>query len=370
MKVLFNDLRPQWDAIKQSAMPELEDLLQNGPFISGKNVSEFEGMFASLCSTSYAIGVSNATDGLKLVIQSLGYPTSAPIMIPANGYISDALAASYIGHPIIPIDCDEYYNMDTGDLKKWIALYPESIIIPVHFYGQPCDMLRIAEIASEKATIIGDCSHAHGASIQGIPIGSFGIASVFSFYPTKNLGAMGDAGVIVTNNEKLYNNLKLLRDYGTTDTTDHIDYQYIGWNNRLDEMQALVLKHKLPYLGEWNKRRKEIASLYDRGFHNLTFIKTPQIAPYADGSVYYLYTIRVEKRNELREYLSKQEIQTLIRYPLPVHKMSIFRELENISCPLAENYSSEILSLPMHPFLTQDEIDYTILGVRNFFKCQ
>jgi len=366
VKVLFNDLRPQWDAIRDALSPELVNILQNGPYILGENVQRFESLFAKSCSTSYAIGVSNGTDALKLVIQAIDYPhpKKIPVLIPSNGYIADALAPMYLGHPIVLIDCDQYYNIDADKVCEWSYEnnYPECIIIPVHLYGQPCDMVRISG-ASPNATIIGDCSQAHGATIKNLPIGSFGIASVFSLYPTKNLGAMGDAGVIVTNNESLYKKIMALRDYGSY---DRIDYHHMGWNNRLDEIQALILRHKLPYLKEWNNNRRHIASIYDK--HLMGYVDIPKIAPYAEGSVYHMYTIRCKNRDGLQKYLNEREVGTLIRYPIPLHKVSLFKEKHFLSLPLSEQYASEIISLPMHPFMTEEQVMFVVQCIKEFIN--
>jgi len=362
MRVLFNDLRPQWDIIKNSLMPELQDLFQNGPYILGKQVLKFEEEFAKICRTSYAIGVSNGTDALKLTIQALDchIPKEVPVLIPANSYIADALAPMYLGHPVVLIDCDHYYNMSTYKLSEWIYNNnsPECIIIPVHLYGQPCDMSKISEIAP-KAVIIGDCSQAHGATIKGIPVGSFGTASIFSLYPTKNLGAMGDAGIVVTNNEQMYKKIMALRNYGSY---DRVDYHHMGWNNRLDEIQALILRHKIPYLEQWNNKRKEIAAIYNK--HLSGYVDLPKIAPYADGSVYHMYTIRSKKRDHLQRYLKEHEIDSLVRYPLPLHKVSLFKENRYCSYPNSDSFSSEILCLPMHPFMTEEQVMFVIQCIK------
>jgi dTDP-4-amino-4,6-dideoxygalactose transaminase len=364
--IRFNDVTAQWREIEEKALPRLKDFLRKGPYILGDQVKNFEQNFAAAMDVKYALGVSNGTDGLKLAVQALEAPPGTPVIMPANAYIADALAAACFHLPIILVDCDQYYQMDTHHLQKILKSLGnnKSILIVVHLYGQASDMTTIKNMA-HNSYIIEDCSQAHGASIRGELVGGLGDIGVFSCYPTKNLGAIGDAGVITTNNERFYDKLVMLRNYGTLDKSDYI---HMGWNHRLDDIQALFLDEKLPYMGTWNEKRTVIARLYDDVLGDIEEIVIPKEAPYNDGSTYHLYPIRTKKRDALQEYLATHEIPTLVHYPLPIHKMTLFRHLDREDfCLNAVQYSQEVLSIPMHAFLHIKDAERVAQVIKEFF---
>jgi dTDP-4-amino-4,6-dideoxygalactose transaminase len=364
--ISFNDVTAQWREIEEHALPRLKDFLRKGPYILGDQVKIFEQNFAQAMDVNFAVGVSNGTDGLKLAVQALDVPPGTPVIMPANAYIADALAATCFNLPITLVDCDQFYQIDTEQLQKVMRSIGNSkpIIIVVHLYGQASDMSTIKSIAP-TSYIIEDCSQAHGASIHGELVGGFGDIGVFSCYPTKNLGAIGDAGVITTNDEHLYQKLIALRNYGTL---DKCDYTQMGWNHRLDDIQALFLDEKLPYMHKWNESRVRAAHFYNEHLENIEEIVIPEEAPYNDGSTYHLYPIRAKKRDDLQAYLKTHEIPTLIHYPLPIHKITLFHHLDHDDyCMRAAQYAKEILSLPMHPFLQLKDVERVAQSIKNFY---
>lgn len=363
--IQFNDVASQWKEIEPTTLPKLTEFLRTGPYILGSNVKSFEEDFANYCSSQYAVGISNATDGLKIAIQcALSFRKISRIILPANGYIADILAPLYNHIPQIEfVDCDPYYNMDTDLLREKFKgdTGGTTIILAVHLYGQAANVPEMRKIAKD-AFIIEDCAQAHGATIKGKKVGTMGDIGVFSFYPTKNLGAIGDAGLITTDIERIYKDCLALRNYGSEDKTTYIG---VGHNNRLDEIQALILKEKLPHLDQWIDKKKNLAYLYKTFLKDVKQINLPLEAPYNDGSTYHIYPIRAEKRDQLRNYLEREKIPTLIHYPKPLHKIFEHRkEGKLISFPKAEQYAQELISLPMHPYLTASDI----LSITNFIK--
>ena len=364
--ILFNNVASQWKEIEHSALPEITKFLGTGPYIGGKEVEKFESDFKDYCSAKYAIGVSNGTDALRLALQTVLEKNCVRniIYISANAHISNALAPAHLGYlsKLRLIDCDENYNMDIDFLKERILIdsYIQNIIIITHLYGQPVDIDKIKKIAP-KSIIIEDCSQAQGATIKGKHVGTIGDIGIFSLYPTKNLGAMGDAGIIITNNKYYNNRLIMLRNYGSSDKVDYVDK---GWNARLDPLQALILRHKLPLLNKWNEKRRAIANQYHEGLKNIKNIILPL---HTDNHVYHIFPIRIISRNKLKEYLYNNGIETMIHYPIPIEKTSAFSFLYENKNPNTIRYAQELLSLPIHPYLTSDEINKIIVIIKKFF---
>jgi dTDP-4-amino-4,6-dideoxygalactose transaminase len=368
--ILFNDIASQWKEIESVSLPKLVEFLRTGPYILGDRLKEFEKNFADYISVKYAVGVSNGTDGLRIAFQALGFGekpfcdwTDTPVFVPANSHISDALAAIYQGINPIFIDCDQYYNIDVEDLVRRGKMYAKKpIVIAVHMYGQAADIPGIRK-HFPKALIIEDCSQSFGATIEGRPVGTFGDIAVFSLYPTKNLGALGDAGIVVTNNAIYYDRLKALRDYGSFDRKDYV---YLGGNHRLDDIQALILNDKLPYIKTWISKKREHARLYNQILQNIGDIILPAQAPYADESTYHIYPIRTEYRDNLRSYLDSVGIPTAIHYSMPLHQISLLTAIRHVKN--AEHFSKTILSLPMHQYLAEKDIRGISDAIKNFFR--
>lgn len=372
MDLKFNDLSKQWDVIKEDITPKLEELFKKSDFIGGKAISEFEENFAKYCGTKYAIGVSNGTDGLKISLAALKIQSPCGVIIPANTFVANALAVTYLNDKVfdlILIDCDEYYQIDTEllelYLKKNRKKWESCVIVPVHLYGHPADMKRILQIANEfDCLVLEDSSQAHGAVVLNKKVGSLGDISVFSLYPGKNLGAAGDAGVITTNNEELYQKIKSLRNHGSS---RKYYYDFKGWNNRLDTIQAIVVNEKLKHLDKWNEMRIKVAMKYNNLLENNSNVVIPLKAPYADKQVYHVYAIRVKERDKLQTYLNKNNIPTIIHYPIPIEKTTPFKYLEHFDNKKTKQYANELISLPMHPFLTNEEIEYITTKINSFF---
>jgi len=313
MKILFNDLASQWREIKEECTPSLEKLLESGMYIGGAALEEFEEAFASYTGRKYAAGVSSGTDGLKLAIQAFEfYGSSTDVIMPANTYIADVLAVAHQpkgNFNITLIDCNEFFQIDLTQTEKYLAnsrdKYDNCILLPVHLYGHPTDMQRAKSLADKyNCKILEDASQSHGASTRGEMVGTYADICVYSLYPGKNLGAMGDAGIITTDNPLYYQRICGLRNYGSHKKYHNSD---IGWNNRLDPLQSVFLKHKLPHLDKWNLKKIEVAKKYSNQ------IKTPQITTpkndlHVTRNVYHIYPLLVDERVALQAYLTERGV--------------------------------------------------------------
>jgi dTDP-4-amino-4,6-dideoxygalactose transaminase len=333
--IKFNDISSQWDETRF----DIDHFLSNGVYINGADVETFEKEFAEYCGAKYAIGVSSGTDALKLALQTLrtniwGRPHADQLeaIIPANCHLSSALAPAYFNFKTTILDCDENHNLDLKALKKYIRVCSnpkDTVIIPTHMYGLPANVPEIKEIAPDSL-IIEDCSHAHGARINSKHVGTFGDLGVFSLYPTKNLGCFGDGGIIITDDFEHDIRLRALKNYGSYDRDDCQD---IGWNNRLDTLQATFLHKKLPRLNKWNSKKQGIAKMYDESLYGVGDLILPRSTK---GRVYHIYQIRTTRRDRLQKFLKKKYIPTLIHYPVPLHKTEQFHTSEDF--PRAEAY--------------------------------
>lgn len=376
MKIHFNDLGAQWKSIKDQAYPRLDDFFNNGNYIHGKELSIFEDNFAQYTGSSFAIGVSNGTDALKLCIQALNFENDkTDIIIPANAYIADIIAIKHqiynINYNITLIDCDNFYQIDTNLLNEYLHnnrnKYDKCIIMPVHLYGHPSDMDTIKQLAQQfDCVIIEDASQAHGAISNNRMVGTHGDMCVYSLYPGKSLGAMGDAGIITTNNITYKNTLQSLRNYGSP---KKYHYDTIGWNNRLDTLQAIILDEKLKLLDTWNKIKIDIANTYSLILKDIPEIQVPINAKYCDKHVYHIYCILADDRDELQNYLENNNVPTVIHYPVPIQKTKPFLSYDKLyNNPNTIYKSNRLLSLPIHPYLTINEIYYICDHIKNFFK--
>ncbi len=316
-------------------------------YIQGKELEEFEKEYALLNQTNFAVGVSNGLDALVLSLRVLGVGYGDEVIVPSNTYIATALAVSQVGAtPVFVEPRMETYNINPELIPSKITKKTKAIM-PVHLYGQACEMDEIMEIAKTyNLFVVEDNAQAHLSSFKGKLTGSFGDINGTSFYPGKNLGALGDAGAITTNNEELANRIKRLRNYGS-----EVKYynEEIGYNNRLDEMQAAFLRVKLKYLQDWTQQRKEIASWYNAVLKDKNWI-LPQVYPDADH-VYHLYVIRTSNRDQVAEELKQKGIQTMIHYPVPPHLQKAYKQLgfKKGDFPIAEEIADTCLSLPIWP---------------------
>ncbi|MBN2297767.1 MAG: DegT/DnrJ/EryC1/StrS family aminotransferase [Deltaproteobacteria bacterium] len=364
MKIPFYDFSREQSCIGDDVRSAIDRVLASDRFILGHELALFEKEFARLCSCQYAVGVASGTDALFLALKAMGTGPGDEVITVSHSFAATALAILYTGATPVFVDIeDNSYHMEPNLLKKAITKHTKAVI-PVHLYGTCAPMSAINEIAKAHGIyVLEDACQAHGALYKGNPAGSLGDAAAFSFYPTKNLGAYGDAGMITTNDATLYEKLLLLRNYGQR---NRYHYEMIGYNSRLDEMQAAILRTKLGSLSRWIQKRQEIALQYDSGIRDIDM----QGLSLEKGSthVYYLYVIAVDDRDDLMTYLSDRGIETLIHYPVPIHMHKPFQDAKIIGqLRNTELRSSQVLSLPLHPFLHDDEIGWIIESVQGYY---
>ncbi|AEA46579.1 DegT/DnrJ/EryC1/StrS family aminotransferase [Archaeoglobus veneficus] len=349
----FVDLKREYQEIKEEIDQAIQRVLERGWFILGEELEAFEKEFSSYIGAKYGIGVNSGSDALYLGVKALGIGKGDEVITVSHTFISTVDAIVRNGAKPVFVDIDpETYTIDVSQIEKKITERTKAIL-PVHLYGHPADMGSIMEIGEKYSLfVIEDACQAHGAEYNGKKVGSIGDIGCFSFYPTKNLGAYGDGGIVVTNDDELANKLRTLRNYGSSKKYYH---EFVGVNSRLDEIQAAILRVKLKYLEEWNEKRRNIARLYNE-FLESSDLVTPTEKEYAKH-VYHLYVIRYKERDKLQQNLLKCGIQTQIHYPIPMHRQKAYLELEyNTSLPVTEKICNEILSLPMHPWLREEEI--------------
>ena len=358
------DLKQQYRSIKNEIDDAINSVLENGWFILGKNVQEFEKEFARYCNTKFAVGVGSGTDALHLSLLAFDIGHGDEVITTPLSAIATSFSITYTGAKPVFVDIDpETYNIDVKKIEEKITDKTKAII-PVHLYGQPSDLDPILKIAKKHNLIlIEDACQAHGALYKGKKVGSFGDISTFSFYPTKNLGCYGDGGIILTNNKQIYEKILLLRDYGQKERYHH---SILGFNSRLDEIQAAILRVKLKKLDEWNNLRRKNAKLYNELLENSNVI-TPIEKEYAKH-VYHLYVIRSKKRDKLRQWLKSKGILTDIHYPIPIHLQEAYKLIDHKKniLPIVEEYVSEILTLPMSPELKGEEIRKIASAIDSF----
>lgn len=364
MKIPFVTFLPMEKELNNYLREAFDRVFTRSRYIEDVENKEFEKAFAEYCGTNYCVGVGNGLDALMLILKALGIGMGDEIIVPSNTYIATALAVTYVGATPVFVEPDiRTFNINPTLIEGAITDKTRGII-PVHLYGQVCDMDSIMEIAKKyRLNVIEDCAQAHGAVYKGRKVGTFGDAAGFSFYPGKNLGALGDAGAIVTNNKGLADMIRALSNYGSDFKYHHI---YKGNNSRLDELQAAFLSVKLPHLERMNIERRRIATMYSEGIKNPKVI-TPYI--FSDGiPVWHIYGIRCSERDALEKYLNKKGIGTNKHYPIPIHLQECYKDL-NIpqgKLPIAEEISRTELSIPMYYGMTNKEVQYVIETINEF----
>lgn len=339
----------------------INSTIDSGWYILGNEVSEFESEFAKYCHTEHCIGVGSGLDAIFLAIKSLNLPPKSEILVPSNTFIATILAIVQCGHIPIPVEPRiETYNINPDLIEEKISSKTKAIIV-VHLYGKACEMAQISSICEKyELKLIEDCAQSHGASLDGKKTGSFGIGA-FSFYPTKNLGSFGDAGCVTTNDQETNDQVRMLRNYGSKVKYSN---EILGFNSRLDEIQASVLNVKLKYLDSINDHKRKLAELYNQGLKN-DFIKPIIQNGYHD--VYHIYTIRHERRDDLKKYLLNQGIKTEIHYPVAPHKQKALAEIwGHLELPIAEEISKTTLSLPISYGTTFEEVEKVIEVLNKF----
>jgi len=360
------DLTREYRTIAKDLNAAFAQTAKNGIFILGQNVSLFEKEFRQFVHTSYAVGLASGTDALTLGLKALGIGNGDDVILPANSYPS-AFGVAQSGARIRLVDVKEDGTMDPVSLAAAIARRTRAVV-PVHLYGNPADLTSIQNvIRNKKIFLVEDAAQAHGANIHESPIGSVSDIGCFSFYPTKNLGALGDAGMVVTNTKDVADRVRRLRMYGEIKRYESVEVSGVS---RLDELQAAFLRVKLRHLTDWVARRREIAKQYIAGLTNVGDISFVHPSLYIAHSAFHLFVIRTKHRDALRKYLAARGIGTAIHYPAPIHLVRAFGNLgyKNGDFPVSEALSREVLSIPMFPHLTDGEILRVIRTIKKYFQ--
>lgn len=364
MNIPFLDVKASYLELKTELDSAYQRVMNSGWYVLGQEVEAFEAEFAAYCGAKFCIGVANGLDALHLILRAMEIGAGDEVIVPANTYIATWLAVTYAGASPVPVEPDEVTcNIDPLRIEAAITAKTKAII-PVHLYGQPAEMDRINEIARRhNLKVIEDAAQSHGARYKGKRAGSLGDAAGFSFYPGKNLGAMGDGGAVVTNDENLADRVRVLGNYGS-----RLKYfnEVQGFNSRLDELQAALLRAKLKKLDEWNERRKQIAQYYLQSLANISDLLLPCVPQWVEP-VWHLFVIRHPNRKELQEHLSAAGIGTLIHYPLPPYSQKAYASLGDTSAsfPLTSRMANEVLSLPMGPHLSMKQAEHVASSIRN-----
>ncbi|EGH4468690.1 MULTISPECIES: DegT/DnrJ/EryC1/StrS family aminotransferase [Campylobacter] len=348
--ISFLDLHKINARFEDEIKDKINEVINSGWYILGKQCVNFETNFAKYCGVKHCIGVANGLDALRIIIKAYEFSKDDEIIVPANTYIASILAITdNLCKPILIEPDINTYNIDAKSIEEKITNKTKAIMV-VHLYGQVCDMEPIYALAKKyNLKIIEDCAQAHGANFKGKKVGSLGGAAGFSFYPGKNLGALGDAGCITTNDDLLASKIRALANYGSHKKYENL---YAGLNSRLDELQAGILDIKLKHLDDDNQKRKEIADFYMKNIKNENII-LPKIDI---DHVWHLFVIRTKFRDKLQKYLNENNVQTIIHYPIPPHKQECYKDFNNLSLPITEQIHNEVLSIPISPVMTQDEI--------------
>jgi len=368
MTVPFVDLKAQYLSIKDEIDRAIANVINDTAFIGGKYLESFEQNYAREYGLKYVVGVANGTDALFIAMKALGIGPGDEVITVCNTWISTSETISLTGAKPVFVDIEpDYYNINTDLIEQKITERTKAII-PVHLYGQPANIEKVVEIARKhNLYVIEDCAQAHFAEFNGKYAGTFGDIATFSFYPGKNLGAYGDAGAVATDNEDLALMMRMFSRHGALKKHDH---RIEGINSRLDGLQAAILDVKLKYIHEWNRRRLEHALYYNKLFEqNVPQVVTPKIRPGAKH-IFHLYVIRTPRRDELKEFLAQNGISTAIHYPkiLPLQPAYAYLGHKAEDFPVASQYQEQILSLPMYPELTTEQIEYVVEKVKEFFK--
>ena len=365
--VKFMDFDGMHDAVRDELRIAVNQVVDSNLFIQGPKVEEFEDKWAAFLGTGYCVGVNSGLDALELSLRALGVAEGDEVIVPANTYIATALAATHVGaKPVFVEPNPSTFLIDADRIGS--AITPRTkAILPVHLYGQAVDMGAIMSLAKRHdLVVVEDNAQAHGASWKGQATGSFGHANATSFYPGKNLGALGDAGAVTTNSIHIAHAVKALRNYGST-----IKYfnDVVGYNKRLDEVQAALLLVKLDMLSKWTEDRIRIANEYLAGLSGLGDLALP-ITQEGATHVYHLFVVQTSYRDELAEYLTEKGVQTLIHYPIPPHLQKCYQFLGHKlgDYPISEELSKKVLSLPIWPGMQKEAIDYVVFSVRQFFE--
>jgi dTDP-4-amino-4,6-dideoxygalactose transaminase len=367
MKIPYLSFEYQHGILKEHLKSAFENVLDSGWFIMGEHLKKFEEEYAQLSNTSAAIGVANGLDALILALKVLGIKKGDEVIVPSNTYIASWLAVSALGATPIPVEPNMLtFNIDVKKIEAAITDRTR-VIMPVHLYGLPCEMDTILQLAQKyKLYVVEDNAQAHLATFNGKITGSFGHLNATSFYPGKNLGALGDAGAVTGNDKELVEKVRILRNYGSEKKYYN---QIKGINSRLDELQAAFLSVKMNYIEQFTNQRKEIAKKYNKELANINGLILPIVNEGATH-VYHIYLIRTKNRDGLMQHLIDNGVSPFIHYPVPPHLQEAYQELgySKGDFPLAEEIAETCLSIPLYPGLTDEQIDHIIYSVKSFFE--
>ncbi|GAB3559007.1 DegT/DnrJ/EryC1/StrS family aminotransferase [Spirosoma fluminis] len=360
----FLDLKRVNEPYESAIRKAIERVVQSGWYVLGREVEQFETQFAQYCGTDHCIGVANGLDALTLVLRAWDFPSGSEVLVPSNTYIASVLSITQAGLTPVFVEPDpETYVLDPARIEQAITSHTKAML-PVHLYGRCCDMEPINAIAQAYGLkVLEDAAQAHGATYKGKRSGGLGDAAGWSFYPSKNLGALGDAGAITTHDQALAERLRALRNYGSAQKYLN---QYAGVNSRLDEVQAAILSSKLPGLEQGNERRRQIASRYIAGIKNPAVTLPPTDRLEQDS--WHLFVIRHPERDAFRAYLGERSIGTDVHYPIPLHHQQAYAHYQHVSLPIAEQLHREVVSLPLNTALTDADADYIIQTINQMPK--
>ncbi len=365
-KIPYTDISQQHAAIKEKLLAAVERVIDHGKFVLGPQVEEFESRFAQLCQTKHALGVGNGTDAIILALKAVGVGPGDEVITVANTFVSTVSSIIAVGAKPVLVDVRDDYNIDPRLIEK--AITPRTkALLPVHLTGRPADMDPIVSVARKHhLKVVEDCAQAVGAEYKGQKVGSLGDIGCFSFHPLKTLNACGDGGAIVTNDEQFYQKVKILRDNGMKNRSECVAW---SGNSRLDTIQAAILLVKLDCLKQWTEKRIENAKFYQKELSKLDSIRFPVDQPY-EKAVYHTFVIQADKREALIDYLAQKGIGTKIHYPIPVHLQPVAQELgyKKGDLPVTEKQSQEILSLPVYPELSQENLAYIVQMIKEFYE--
>jgi len=360
------DLSAQFKTIRAEIEPRVAEVMASGDFILGKAVGEFETEFARYCGCRRSVGLASGLDALRLILRALAIGPGDEVITVANSFIATALAISSVGATPVLVDCDPAtYMIDVRQASAAVTVRTRAIL-PVHLYGQPAEMDPLLDLARRRGLeVIEDAAQAHGAKYRGRVCGSLGRAAAFSFYPGKNLGAYGDGGAVTTNDPELADRIATLRNYGSRVKYCH---EELGENSRLDTIQAAILSVKLRHLDAWTVRRREIAAIYSRALAGVGDLVLPAVPAHVDP-VWHLYVIQTSRRDALLARLQERGIGALIHYPVPIHLQPAYagEGWRPGAFPVAEALSTQVLSLPLYPEMTEEQIAFVTEQIRAFF---
>ncbi|MBX3678152.1 MAG: DegT/DnrJ/EryC1/StrS family aminotransferase [Rhodocyclaceae bacterium] len=364
MKVPFLDLLSIHQELKVPLTEAFERVLASGQYLLGPELAGFEREFAAYAEVSYCVGVGSGLDALHLLLKAYGIGPGDEVLVPSNTFIATWLAVTQTGATPVPVDpVPSTYNIAPDAMAAAVTTRTRAII-PVHLFGQPADMDAINAVARQHGlVVIEDAAQAHGARYKGRRVGGLGDAAAFSFYPGKNLGALGDGGAVLTNDAAIADTVRRLRNYGSLVKYEH---ELLGYNTRLDELQAAFLRVKLARLDDWNWRRNAVATQYSARLEG-SGLYLPVVPEWAEP-VWHLYVVRSSRREALRAHLDRRGVSTLIHYPIPAHLQTCYASCHGCSLPVAETLAAEMLSLPMSPFLSGEEVDAVVDAIREFLQ--